>query len=381
MGSGRWWLSLLGAVVAIMPREECVPMGIALAVLVPPLAADAPDTAERPRLRHRLRWRLWLLNIAFALGIAAAYTGWAESAYPLATSGHDMPLENALGGLTAGGAVFLEGWAFIDQFYALMWTPLGFLALLCPELALPAAALILLHMTVPTGHGVDRSWGGHCHHMAPALAFLLCAQIQGGARGVRLLQRLLPDRLALARAGLGVAVVAGLLSWQGRTWRDWARDYDLIVAWRAETPVWRHPAWTLVAALPDDAIPVSDRQVSIAISNRSVSYTYDESLQQKAPRLGMGAATHLIVSRQKADALQWGMAMSGAEIVAEADPYVLITWTRGARDPYLGRSLRFPTGQTWTGPYRKADDIPGVPPHQQQRPPNPALIPVLRLPR
>ena len=41
-------------------------------------------------------------------------------------------------------------------------------------------ALIFMHMTVPPGHGVDRMWSGHAHHMAPVIPFFLAATIPGG---------------------------------------------------------------------------------------------------------------------------------------------------------------------------------------------------------
>ena len=37
-------------------------------------------------------------------------------------------------------------------------------------------------MSVPDGHGVDRSWSGHCHHMAPAIAFSVSSILIGGSR-------------------------------------------------------------------------------------------------------------------------------------------------------------------------------------------------------
>jgi len=364
-GSGKWWLGILGPIVAMAPREECIPMAVAIAILAPPWGKDGRPASK-----------LWLLNVAAAVLLAVGYTVGAERLFPLA-EGHDMPLSNALGTVLSGAPIFVEGWVAIDAFYALLWVPLGGLALLAPELVLPAVGLIAMHMTVPYGHGVDRTWGGHCHHMAPAAGFLFSAIAVGGGRLLRQARRLpLPgwgQQAAMA------AVAAGLLGWTGSHWQSWADTYNLVVSWKAERPVWRHPAWALVHQLPDDAIPIASRQVSIAISNRRASYTFEESLMEKAPRQGLAAGTHLIVDTRREQVVNWGMSMPGAEVVAEATPFALITWPRGATDPYAGRRFTLSKGAEWVGPYRMASQIPGVPPHEPQRQPPPGTFPVLRL--
>jgi hypothetical protein len=371
MGSGRWWLTLIGAVVAIMPREECVPMAVAIAALCPPW----------DREQGRPRWRLWLLNIAIALAVAGTFTWWSERYFPLASSGHDMPLSSAVKGITGqtgGGVIFLEGWLYLEQFYSLLWIPLGFLVLAAPNTALPGAALILLHMTVPEGHGVDRSWSGHCHHMAPAAAFLLSAMIEGGGRLLRLIAGG-EGAGRVPRSVLAVGLAAGLLAWSGRTWQDWSVYYNLVTGFSAQTPAWEHPVWSLVRQLPDDAIPIASKDASIAISNRARSYTYDESLGQKAPHAGLAAGTHLIADSRKYELVSWGMAMPGAEVVAEAAPFILITWQADGIDEGADRQRRIPRGQPWTGPYRKVYQIPGVAPHEQRIQVMPGSFPVIRL--
>ncbi len=95
-----------------------------------------------------------------------------------------MPLENALGSL-GHQRVFLEGWVYHTRFYALVFIPLGLLGYLAPLVGIPAIALCLFHMSVPGGHGVDRSWSGHCHHMAPAIAFSVLSILIGGSRVAR----------------------------------------------------------------------------------------------------------------------------------------------------------------------------------------------------
>ena len=368
MSSGKWWLTILGALLAIMPREECVPLAIAIAALCPPWDGE----------KRRPNWRMWGFNIAITLAVAGLYTWWAESAYPLAESGHDMPLASALKGVlgqTGGGAIFLEGWLYLEPFYSLMWIPLGFLVLAAPNTAIPGVGLVLLHMTIPEGHGVDRSWSGHCHHMAPAAAFLIAAMIQGGGRLLRLLAG-----ESLPRAVVAVGLAVGLLAWSGQTWQGWSGYYNLVTGFSAKKPEWKHPVWSLVRALPEDAVPVASKKVSIAISNRTRSYTYDESLSQKSPVWGLAAATHLIADERKRTLITWAMAMRGAEVVQREPPFVLITWSAGAKDANAGERLRFPGGPLWTGPYRRSNDIPGVPPHENRITVLPGTFPILRFP-
>ncbi len=372
LSSGKWWLTLLAAVLVILPREECVPMGVIIAVLCPPW-----QTGQR-----RPRWRMWGLNIAVTLLVAGLYTWWVQRAWPLESDGYSMPLLSAIKGATGeagGGRIFLEGWVYIDVFYSLMWIPLGFLVLAAPNTALPGVALILFHMTVPEGMGIDRSWSGHCHHMAMSAAFLLSAMIEGGGRLLRLIAGG-EGAGRVPRSVLAVALGAGLLAWSGRTWQDWSEYYHLVTGFSAQTPVWVHPVWSLVRELPDDAVPIASKDASIAISSRARSYTYDESLSQKAPRYGLAAGTHLIADTRKEELIAWAMAMHGARIVKEAPPFVLITWTPGSWDAYANQRIQIERGQPWTGSYSKDTDIPGVPPHEKRLSIQQGAFPVIHWP-
>ncbi|MFT5686404.1 MAG: hypothetical protein ACI8RZ_007360, partial [Myxococcota bacterium] len=276
LSSGKWWLSILGAMVAIMPREECVPMAIAIAALCPPWDRET----SRPK------WKMWGFNIAVTLAVVGLFVGWSEHAYPMAEAGYDMPLSGAIKGVTGEttGAIFVEGWLYLERFYALMLIPLGFLIFAAPNTALPGIGLIAFHMTIPEGHGIDRSWSGHCHHMAPAAAFLIAAMIQGGGRLLRLLAGQTRRRQIAA-----VVVAAMLLGVSGKTWQDWSAYYNLVTGFSAKPPAWEHPVWSLVRQLPDDAVPIGSKDASIALSSRARSYTYDESLSTKAPRYGLAA--------------------------------------------------------------------------------------------
>jgi hypothetical protein len=84
-----------------------------------------------------------------------------------------------------------------------------------------------------------------------------------------------------------------------------------------------------------------------AASTRLRAYTWAESLQDKAPGQGLAAGTHLLVHRDDAEVLGWGRAMPGARVLAEAEPFLLLTWDPGAADPSMaawGGRLPHPMG-------------------------------------
>ena len=357
MGS-RWWLvAMVGVVVAMAPREECVPMAVGIAGLALPWAPGPPG---RPWWR-RLRWVRWLGNIVGAAALAGAYVSWAQATHPISGGGHDMPLENALRSILSGDrAVFLDGWPWRWSFYGLLAVPLGGLLLLGGEALLPAVALVVLHMTVPVGHGVDRSWSGHAHHMAPAAAFAALAGTLGAGR----LLRLVLPRRGPARALVGLVVVGGLLAVCARSWGPWADEQNLVVATVPTNPTWVHPAWTLAEKIPADAVPVATKDTSLVVSRWSRSYTADGSLATKAAQQGLAAATHMIVDERQTTLLAWAKAMPGATVVARVAPFVLIGWEPGP-DPRWSemRGARITRPPPYTGSHRRRQDIPGVPPH------------------
>lgn len=336
--SGKWWLVILGAVFGMAPREECVAMVLVAACLF------------RPKKKL-----LWMRNVVLVLVILFLYISWAEYYYPLAGGGHDMPLENALRTVRRG-RIFLEGWLSLDDFYALVWIPIGIFALFSPVTAMAGGTLCLLHMTIPQGHGVDRSWAGHCHHMAPAVAFSVAATIVGSLRFFKWIRKfhLLP------------MMVGVLLLWSSWWWVSWGSYYHLIPAFYPTKPLWEHPAWTLANALPPDAVPVVARKTSIVASSFQRSYTFDESLYSKEPRKGLGKATHAIVDKRRKKVMAWLSQMEGYRILLEEYPFVLISWNRDAVDKNVRLQPRFPHVRSWTGPYSKGSDIPGVPLHESK---------------
>ena len=79
--------AIFGAVLAIAPREETVPMAVVCAVFAVPY------------LRQRIATKNYAINIVISLVIAGVYVWWAERYFPLSAGGHDMPLQNAVGSL------------------------------------------------------------------------------------------------------------------------------------------------------------------------------------------------------------------------------------------------------------------------------------------
>ena len=350
MGAGRPALALLGAVACVLPREEVVPMGLVAALLVPPRRGGA----------------LWLwggaVQAGVALGVAAGWTAVSTALWPL-SSGHDMPLENAVSGIFTGErAIFLDGWEFRQGFYGLLAVPFGALLLLGPEALLPALGLVLLHMTVPVGHGVDRSWTGHAHHMAPAAAFAALAAATGAGRLLRLFGRAADWHprapAALQALGLGLMVLVA-----GRAWRTWADDQNLRVALWPTSPVWEHPAWALARGLPAGAVPITSMEASLVLSGFSRSYTYDSSLAARAPQQGLAAGTHLICDADSTDVLAWAMAMPGAREEARVGGWVRVAWDRGPDPGWAARrGGGFVRPPPELGPFPSRAAIPGVPP-------------------
>lgn len=358
-GGRRLWLIPVAAFVGLMPREECVPLVVlAAAVVVPPALGGR-------------RWKRWLLNVAVTGIVAGLYTAYVAWRHPLSMmgevgGGHDTPAVNAT--LTAIQAIFtgaLPGLEAENGFYSLMFAPLGLLALASPLTALPGIALVLVHMTVPEGHGVDRLWGGHSHHMAPAMAFLVVATIQGAGRVLRGLTSARwrqswaqagGKRGLVARAAPGVGaalaiVVLGLCMWWYAGFSQW---FNLVDAWWPQRPEHEHPAWVLARMLPDDAVPAVFLDASITVSNRGRSYTYEESLLDKVPMQGLGACTHMIVDRRDAASLAWGIAMPRVEVVEEIDDYTLLTWSPGGTDPTVPRG---PPDRSFT-PQDRTQELP-----------------------
>ena len=364
---GRLW-PVVGTFVAMAPREECIPMAVGIAVLAIPTARSGS-----------VRWGRWVWNVVAAMAVAGVYVWWAETYFPVSGGGHDMPLENAVKGVTGGGArdIFLDGWSFWDEFYIDLLLPVGFVALLGIEGVLPAAALIILHMTVPVGHGVDRAWSGHAHHMAPAAAFLAIA---GTLALGRLVRWTAPAR-GRFRGPVHLAWSVGLAAVVWTQWTPFAAEQNFRVTASVEVPEWVHPAWRLARKLPADAIPIASKDVSPAISSFARSYTYDGSLRSKAKMEGLSAGTHMIVDTRQDLVAQWAMAMPQAQVVARDDPFVLVTWEPGSLDRRWSkmRTAKLSRPPPYVGRYHTPEQIPGVGPRASGQKLH-GIVPRIRLP-
>ena len=371
-----WGWVLPGVALALLPREETVPLVLAMAVVVVPWARGA-------RGRRRVRWRRWGLNLVLAGGLAGAYAIGVQAAFPATETAYQMPLASAVGGMGGDqGVIFLDGWPFAQRFYRDLLWPTGGLGLLAPLVALPGAALTLFHMAIPGGHGIDRSWGGHCHHLAPAVPFLVLASIDGAGRLVRALLRA-PGGRWVRRALVGAALV-GLSVGVSAGARGFAARQNVRLALLPLNPTWVHPAWDLIAALPEDAVPAVPKDLAPAVADRRVAYTIDGSLSNKAPEAGLGAATHALVDTRQEGVEARVTAMRGARLLSADGPFRLYTWTPGARDAGAAAARRAKPrkARPWLGTHKRRDDIPGVPPFESGRaPPGSPPPPSLRLPR
>ncbi len=373
----RWaWLPL-GVVAGLLPREETVPVVLILAVLTIPWASPASAAATR------VRWKRWALNIGVTALIVGAYVGGVETFFPSTGTQYKTPLVSVIQQLGGpDGRVHLDGWPWMGSFYGWLLVPLGLLALGAPQLALPAAGLVLFHLAMPQGNAIDRSWQGHSHHLAPAVAVLLAAAAEGGGRLLRL-----AGHARLGRVGrlLPVALAVALLLLIGSRFRAQALDQNLRLTLLPQNPAWVHPAWPMALALPEDAVPAVARDLSPMVSNRRVAYTYDGSLDSKELDRGLGAATHaLIDARQGGGRVTgWVRAMPGSQKLQEAGPYSLWTWDAGAEDPSWEQmqEVQIRKEQPWISPYRRREDIPGVARFVSPERPAGARIPVIPLPR
>jgi len=348
---GRLW-PLIGAVVAVTPREECVPLMVACALITWP-----------PGGRRR-----WMTNIATAVLVAAAYVVLTQWLSPISTApgpgqGHDTPLVNAIQTvLQARSADDLVGMAHIRTFYSLLWSPVGVLSLLSPLTLAPGAALVLMHMTVPYGNGVDRVWFGHAHHLAPVMPFMVVATIQGAARLLRLVRRWRPRGLVVGPAAAWLAG-ASLLVWSGWWVAAWGTGFHLVWSALPKDPPYRHPAWILADRLPADAVPVVSVRQAVVVSDRAVAYTWEESLHDKTQGAGLAAATHLIAPKSLSEIVDWALSMDGASIVDQEDGYVTIAWPSGGQDHSgFQRDRRWPQIPDWVPQGYTMDTLPGVPP-------------------
>jgi hypothetical protein len=361
MRSNSAILVALGALIAAIPREETLIISLGISVIIWPGS-----------------WRLLRRNITVTTVTLLVLYLILQFTSPIANTSHDMPLVNAVSGLLSWPPnIFTPGFPYLGEFYSLLWAPLGVFAILAPRTALLGVALVFMHTTVPWGHGVDRSWGGHVHHMAPALPFFIAATIQGFLLVFSVIQRsnyinrCMKNASVRAvnhtRKGLIVLLAIGSLGWSASWSSSWASHYNLITSFSVQDPEYVHPVWPLVSQLQPEDVPIIESRLSLAVSARRVSYTWDDSLFEKVPGQGLGAGTHLIIDKRELQVVSWGMAMPGASVLDESGPYLLIGWNDGAIDRGQPASPPSPTHglRAWPGMPNSREAIPGVAPREE----------------
>jgi hypothetical protein len=352
-GSALW--AVVGAAVLCLPREETPPMVYAVALVCPPWREGRPS---EPWWR-RLRWGAWLRNLVIGALVVAYAEAWHAV---LVTTDEASLIEGNRSHLfNSQGHLNLDGWSALPTFYAVLFVPFGALGLLSPGPLLVGLAGLGLHLTVPMGQGIDRSWLGHAHHVAPVAGFLLVSAIEGAGR---LLRRL--EGLPLGRLWTASALAGGLAFALVQFVRFADQQSVRLSLWSLE-PAWTHPAWALAELVPADQGLILSRAQAIVASNRLRAWTFDDSLGDKEPRRGLGVAQHLIVRADNTCVIEDVMRMDGAEILAERDGVLLLRWSPSAVDPmpsqWIGESRACPARPepgSW-------EPLPGVPPSRAEQ--------------
>ncbi len=360
-------LVAIAAFVGAIPREETLIISLAISVFIWPGS-----------------WRRLRRNVAVTGATLLALYLFLQITSPIAETSHDMPLVNAVSSLLAWPPnIFTPGLPYLGSFYSLLWAPIGIFALLAPRTAFLGVAIVFMHTTVPWGHGVDRSWGGHVHHLAPALPFFIAASIQGFLRFFTFIKSsrlfgLWINKLKLnhrnyLRNGILTTLCISTLGW-GASWNlSWTKHYNVIPSFSVQEPTYVHPVWALVGQLQPEDVPIIESRLALAVSARRASYTWDDSLFEKAPGKGLAAGTHLIVDKRELDVVAWGMAMSDAVVIEESGPYLLIGWTAGSVDRAIPLERLSPSHglRAWPGMPNSRESVYGVAPREEApAPPN-----------
>ena len=297
----KTWPFIAAALLAMMAREELIPMVVLIGIAVP------------GSIRQRASWA------GKALGVALVYSAvlWVLGQ---SFSGYDNPM------MSHTGDLFLQWppqWSRtteeLNNFYWPFLQPLHFIALLNPLALLPALGGMFFHLTAPSHGGVDAHWRGHIHHMAPVAIFLVVASIDGVGMLVKWSGRAGRWRRALLIIGglIGLGVTIGLA-------RPWMSFLNLQPSLWPSTEVERAPEWELAEQIPPDAIAATDTWASLTIANRRYAYTYDESFRDKLPGKGIEALDWILVNKKDRKWLRAATRRPGAEVMGESDAYVLV---------------------------------------------------------
>ncbi len=363
----HWGWVPLGVLVALLPREETAALVVPTALLLVPWQAGVT-------WRERVRWRRWALNVVVCAALAGLYMWGVEVLFPAQGTEYKMQLASTT--RLSGSSTMLQGWLWLDSFYADLAWPVGWLGLFAPLAALPGLLVTAYHLTIGLDMGIDRHWSGHSHHMAPALAFFTTASLDGLGRLFRWSRGLPGGRVGPRLAqGLLALLVAGLLAQGGARF---AEDQNLRVELLPRGDTWVHPAWGLARQIPQGAVPVAPRALAPVVADRRGALTYDDSLRDKARERGLAAATHALVDTRQQAAVAWIEAMPGAQRLDEDGPFALYSWSPGRDPSWTGTTPSLTRAPDYLGPYRRAEEIPGVPVSAR---PEVELRPVPSLPR
>jgi hypothetical protein len=295
----------LAALAACMVREELIPMVVLIGLAVP------------GSIRQRAAW------VGRAGAVAAGYGAliwWLGRDF----SGYDNPMLSHTGDmLLQWPPVLTRTPDDLHNFYLTFLKPVQFLALLGPLTLLPAAGALFFHVTAPAHGGVDVTWSGHIHHMAPVVAFVVAASIDGLGRAVRVSARLGRMR----RPVVVVGAIAGLWATMALA-APWMRFLHLSPALWLTAPTKVAPEWDVVADIPADARVATDARMALVIAARRYAYTYDESLPEKRPGEGLDPLDYILVRNRDKDWTALVASTPGTATVGATKDYTLYQFDR-----------------------------------------------------
>ena len=264
----------LFALGAAMCREELVPMMALVGLTYPG------------------HWKLRLKWISGSVLLAALYGGviwWIGRDF----SGYDNPMLSHSGDMVVQWPpVWTREWTDLDNFYSAFLKPIQFLALLSPITLAPSLGALFFHLTAPAHGGVDTTWSGHFHHMAPVVGFVIAASIESVGRLIRWSRR-----WAQWRTHLLVASSIGIIAVSATAMSPWMSFLNLTPAITLQTPQSIAEEWAFLDHIPSDASVATDSHLSLLIANRKEAFTYDESLADKRPGQGLNALDFIIVRK------------------------------------------------------------------------------------
>ena len=268
-------------------------------------------------LTHPGHWKRklrWLVRAGVIAGVYAAIIAWIGRDF----SGYDTPMLSHSGDMIVQWPpVWTRTISDWENFYSTLIRPIHFLAFLSPLTVLPAFGALFFHLTAPAHGGVDTSWTGHIHHVAPIVAFVIAATIESTGRLVRFSRSLGKLRMPI----VGIAGVAGMTT-TAILGSYWVHYLQLHVDWKLRTPEKIAPEWAIIADLPQDASIATDAKMSLVIANRKHAYTYDESLADKRPGEGLSALDYILVRKLDRSWVQL-IQQSNGKPIAETEMYEL----------------------------------------------------------